>query len=75
MTTSKKVEPSRPVTGFCTAVVFEVLGSLTTIDSEAVRRVLPFVEFGLQPGSRGGTDQKVSLVASYAITVLCYNAV
>lgn len=58
VTTSKKVEPSRPVTGFCTAVVFEVLGSLTAIDSEAVRRVLPFVEFGLQSGSRGGTDQK-----------------
>lgn len=58
VTTSKKVQPSRPVTAFCTAVIFEVLGSLTTIDSEAVRRVLPFVEFGLQPGSRGGTDQK-----------------
>ncbi|MCD7468760.1 hypothetical protein HAX54_007198 [Datura stramonium] len=58
VTTSKKVQPSRPVTGFCTAVIFEVLGSLTTIDSEAVRRVLPFVEFGLQPGSRGGADQK-----------------
>ncbi|XP_060203329.1 uncharacterized protein At3g06530 isoform X3 [Lycium barbarum] len=58
VTTSKKVQPSRPVTGFCTAVIFEVLGSLTTIDSEAVRRVLPFVEFGLQPGSRGGTDLK-----------------
>ncbi|XP_059305010.1 uncharacterized protein At3g06530 isoform X2 [Lycium ferocissimum] len=58
VTTSKKVQPSRPVTGFCTAVIFEVLGSLNTIDSEAVRRVLPFVEFGLQPGSRGGTDLK-----------------
>ncbi|KAK6794238.1 hypothetical protein RDI58_007691 [Solanum bulbocastanum] len=58
VTDSKKVEPSRPVSGFCTAVIFEVLGSLTTIDSDAVRRVLPFVEFGLQPGSRGGTDQK-----------------
>lgn len=58
VTASKKVEPSRPVSGFCTAVIFEVLGSLTTIDSDAVRRVLPFVEFGLQPGSRGGTDQK-----------------
>ncbi|CAN4080724.1 unnamed protein product [Withania somnifera] len=58
VTTSKKVQPSRPVTAFCTAVLFEVLGALTTIDSEAVRRVLPFVEFGLQPGSRGGTDQK-----------------
>ncbi|XP_010318175.2 uncharacterized protein At3g06530 isoform X1 [Solanum lycopersicum] len=58
VTASKKVEPSRPVSGFCTAVIFEVLGSLATIDSDAVRRVLPFVEFGLQPGSRGGTDQK-----------------
>ncbi|KAJ8537126.1 hypothetical protein K7X08_035527 [Anisodus acutangulus] len=58
VTTSKKVQPSRPVTGLCTAVIFEVLGSLTTIDSEAVRRVLPFVEFGLQPGSRGGADLK-----------------
>ncbi|PHT52471.1 hypothetical protein CQW23_06933 [Capsicum baccatum] len=58
VTNSKKVQPSRPVTGFCTAVIFEFLGSLTTIDSEVVRRVLPFVEFGLQPGSRGGADQK-----------------
>ncbi|XP_075111294.1 uncharacterized protein At3g06530 isoform X2 [Nicotiana tabacum] len=58
VSTSKKVQPSRPVTGFCTAVIFEVLGSLTTIDSDVVRRVLPFVEFGLQPGARGGADQK-----------------
>ncbi|KAM3340540.1 putative protein isoform X3 [Capsicum galapagoense] len=58
VTNSKKVQPSRPVTGFCTAVIFEFLGSLTTIDSEVVRRILPFVEFGLQPGSRGGADQK-----------------
>lgn len=73
MSTSKKVQPSRPVTGFCTAVIFEVLGSLTTIDSDVVRRVLPFVEFGLQPGARGGADQKVSLVALYVIVVLRYN--
>ncbi|CAA2963486.1 uncharacterized protein At3g06530-like [Olea europaea var. sylvestris] len=36
----KKIYPSKVVTGFCTAVVFEVL-QLVTIDSDVVKRILP----------------------------------
>lgn len=54
----KKFQPSRPIIGFCTAVVIEALGSLTTIDSDIVKRVLPFVVSGLQPGVKAGLDHK-----------------
>lgn len=57
---TKKFQPSRPVIGFSTAVVIEVLGALTTIDSDIVKRVLPFVVSGLQPGAKVGLDHKAS---------------
>lgn len=57
---TKKFLPSRPMINFCTAVVVEVLGSVTTVDSDAVKRILPFVVSGLQPGTKGGPDHKVS---------------
>ncbi|KAF5959772.1 hypothetical protein HYC85_000981 [Camellia sinensis] len=55
---TKKIQPSRPVISFCTAVVVEVLGSLTPLDSDVVKRVLPYVVSGLQPGAKGGSDHK-----------------
>uniref|UniRef100_A0A2N9G8U6 Uncharacterized protein n=1 Tax=Fagus sylvatica TaxID=28930 RepID=A0A2N9G8U6_FAGSY len=55
---SKKYQPSRFVIGFCTAVVVEALGSATTIEDDVVKRILPFVVSGLQPGTKGGSDHK-----------------
>ncbi|KAL2550105.1 Uncharacterized protein Fot_11635 [Forsythia ovata] len=52
----KKIHPSKVVTGFCTAVVFEVL-RLVTIDSDVVKRILPYLNSGLQLGAKG-SDQK-----------------
>ncbi|KAL6531214.1 hypothetical protein OROHE_014283 [Orobanche hederae] len=66
----KKSQPSKNVIGFCTAVIFEVLG-LVTVDSDTVKRILPYVSSGMQPGARG-QDQKagalmiVSLLAQKA---------
>ncbi|RAL52010.1 hypothetical protein DM860_016508 [Cuscuta australis] len=57
-TPTKKVQPSVPVIGFCTAVVVEVLGSLMTIDSDVVKRILPYVTSGLQHRGKRGDDQK-----------------
>lgn len=55
---TKKFQSSRPVIGFCTAVIVEVLGCVTTIDSDTVKRILPFVVSGIQTGSKGGFDHK-----------------
>ncbi|KVI04528.1 hypothetical protein Ccrd_017155 [Cynara cardunculus var. scolymus] len=40
---TKKLQPTRPVISFCTAVVIEVLGSLAVIDTDVVKRILPYV--------------------------------
>ncbi|KAK9292213.1 hypothetical protein L1049_020175 [Liquidambar formosana] len=55
---TKKFQHSRPVISFCTAVVVEVLGSVTSVDSDIVKRILSFVVSGLQPGTKGGQDHK-----------------
>ncbi|CAK7335892.1 unnamed protein product [Dovyalis caffra] len=57
---TKKFYASRPIVSFCTAVVIEVLGSLTTVNTDVVQRILPFVISGLQPGSKGVSDQKAA---------------
>ena len=44
---------------FCTAVVVEALGSLTTIESGVVKRVLPFILLGLQSDAKGSLDHRV----------------
>ncbi|KAF7147136.1 hypothetical protein RHSIM_Rhsim03G0111100 [Rhododendron simsii] len=56
---SKKFHPSKAVISFCT--VFEVLGSLTTLDDDVVKRVLPYVLSGLQLDAKGGLDLKLLL--------------
>ncbi|KAL3837868.1 hypothetical protein ACJIZ3_022459 [Penstemon smallii] len=66
----KKIQPSKQVIGFCTAVIFEVLG-LVTVDSDIVKRILPYVSSGLQSGARGmnqkaGALMIVSLLAEKA---------
>lgn len=55
---TKKFQPSRPAISFCTAVTVEVLGSVMTVDSDIVKRILPFVTSGLHSGSKGGPDHK-----------------
>ncbi|XP_076945325.1 uncharacterized protein At3g06530-like [Bidens hawaiensis] len=55
---SKKVQPSRPVISFCTAVVTEILGSLPVIGSEVVKRILPYVDSSFRSHSKGSTDHK-----------------
>ncbi|KAF6149893.1 hypothetical protein GIB67_008614 [Kingdonia uniflora] len=54
----KKNQPSLPVVNFFTAVIVEVLGALPTIDTNTVRRILPFVFSGLEPTSKGGANHK-----------------
>ncbi|GMJ01001.1 hypothetical protein like AT3G06530 [Hibiscus trionum] len=54
----KKFQASRPVVSFCTAVIVEILGCVTTIDSDIVKRIHPFVASGLQTGTKGGSDHK-----------------
>ncbi|KAF5743615.1 hypothetical protein HS088_TW08G00200 [Tripterygium wilfordii] len=55
---TKKFQPSRPVISFCTAVIVEVLGSVTTVNSDDVKKILPFVVSGLQAGAKVGPDHK-----------------
>ncbi|XP_052736877.1 uncharacterized protein At3g06530 isoform X2 [Vigna angularis] len=55
---SKKSQPSRLFIGFCTAVFVEVLGTVVTVDDDLVKRILPFVVSGLQPGINGVSDHK-----------------
>ncbi|XP_027329398.1 uncharacterized protein At3g06530 isoform X2 [Abrus precatorius] len=55
---SKKFQPSRHVIGFCTAVFVEVLGTVLTVNDDLVKRILPFVVSGLQPGIKGVSDHK-----------------
>lgn len=59
-TQAKEYVPSRPVVSFCTALIIEALGSVSTVDSGVVMRILPFVESGFQPGAKKSSDLKVS---------------
>ncbi|KAJ0099511.1 hypothetical protein Patl1_20742 [Pistacia atlantica] len=73
---TKKFMPSSPVVSFCTAVVVETLGSVMTIDSDAVKRILPFVTSGLQPGTKGGSDHKnIQVAGALMIVALLSNKV
>lgn len=47
---------------FSTAVVVGVLGSVPTVDGDIVKRILPFVDSGLQSGVKGCLDQQVCKV-------------
>lgn len=48
------------MTSFCTAVVVEVIGSITVLDTNIVKRILPYVVSGLQYDAKGDPDHKVS---------------
>lgn len=64
---TKKFQPSKAVISFCTAVVIEVLGSLPVIDTDFVKRILPYVVSGLQKGNidhKAGALMIVSLLAN-----------
>ncbi|XP_057972834.1 uncharacterized protein At3g06530 [Malania oleifera] len=64
---SKKYQPSRPVISFCTAIVVEALGSVTTVDNDVVKRILPFVVSGLQHGAKGGPDHKAGALMTIVL--------
>ncbi|MQM05219.1 hypothetical protein Taro_038031 [Colocasia esculenta] len=72
---TKEFQHSRVVVCFCTAVLVEALGTVHQLDSDTVKRVLPFVFSGLNPAMRGGRDDKAGalmvagLVASRAALV------
>ncbi|XP_010441584.1 PREDICTED: uncharacterized protein At3g06530-like isoform X2 [Camelina sativa] len=55
---TKKYQPSKPVVSFSTAVVVGVLGSVSTVDGDIVKSILPFVDSGLQSGVKGCLDQQ-----------------
>ncbi|XP_030533160.1 uncharacterized protein At3g06530 isoform X1 [Rhodamnia argentea] len=57
---AKKHHPSSIVVNFCTAVVIEAVGSLAAVESDVVKRILPFVISGIQPGMKGGSEHKAS---------------
>ncbi|XP_043702690.1 uncharacterized protein At3g06530-like [Telopea speciosissima] len=64
----KKHQPSRPVVGFCTAVVIEVLGSMQIIDTDAVQKIIPFVRSGFRPATKCGPDHKaVNVEINYTV--------
>ncbi|KAK3217662.1 hypothetical protein Dsin_011632 [Dipteronia sinensis] len=64
---TKKFMPSKPTINFCTAVIIETLGSASTVDSDAVKRILPFVVSGFQPGAKGGSDHKAGALMIVAL--------
>ncbi|KAK7320388.1 hypothetical protein VNO77_29813 [Canavalia gladiata] len=64
---SKKFQPSRHVIGFCTAVFVEVLGTVVTVNDDIVKRILPFVVSGLQPGIKGVSDHKAGSLMIIAL--------
>ncbi|KAF8044357.1 hypothetical protein BT93_A2372 [Corymbia citriodora subsp. variegata] len=57
---AKKYHPSSIVVNFCTAVVIEAVGSLAAVESDVVKRILPFVISGIQPGMKDGVEHKAS---------------
>ncbi|KAL9235552.1 hypothetical protein vseg_010302 [Gypsophila vaccaria] len=59
---SRKNQPSTPVISFTTAVVVEVLGSLATLDSDIVKRILPFIDSALQSGGKGSSDYRAGIL-------------
>ncbi|KAH7557345.1 hypothetical protein JRO89_XS11G0129200 [Xanthoceras sorbifolium] len=64
---TKKFMPSRPTINFCTAVVIEAFGTASTVDSDAVKRILPFVVSGIQPGNKGSSDHKAGALMIVAL--------
>ncbi|KAF7845346.1 uncharacterized protein G2W53_002251 [Senna tora] len=57
---SKKFQPSKHAISFCTAVFIEILGTVTSVNDDLVKRILPFVISGLRPGNKGVSDHKAA---------------
>ncbi|XP_031392129.1 uncharacterized protein At3g06530 isoform X2 [Punica granatum] len=55
-----KFQPSRPILSFCTAVAVEAVGSFATVESDVVKRILPFAVSGIQPGRKRNLEHKAS---------------
>ncbi|KAL9271856.1 hypothetical protein AKJ16_DCAP21544 [Drosera capensis] len=71
-TLAKKFKPSAPMITFCTAIVVEVLGYAETVDSNVVKRVIPFLFAGFQPEGKSFSDHKAGALM---IAVLLANRV
>lgn len=41
--------------------MIEAVGSLAAVESNVVKRILPFVISGIQPGMKGDSEHKVTL--------------
>lgn len=48
------------MTSFCSAVVVELLGSVSVVDTNIVKRILPYVVSGLQSEAKGDPEHTVS---------------
>ncbi|PKI39449.1 hypothetical protein CRG98_040125 [Punica granatum] len=55
-----KFQPSSPILSFCTAVAVEAVGSFATVESDVVKRILPFAVSGIQPGRKRNLEHKAS---------------
>ncbi|VVB12679.1 unnamed protein product [Arabis nemorensis] len=69
---SKKYKPSKPVVSFSKAVVVELLGSVTTVDGDIVKHILPFVDAGLPSGVKVCLDRQAG--ASMIVGMLANRA-
>ncbi|KAL5979881.1 hypothetical protein ACLOJK_038993 [Asimina triloba] len=61
-------QQSRPVICFCSAVVVETLGAVPTLDTDIVKRILPFAFAGLSSGRGASPDHKWNL--AFFLTVI-----
>lgn len=68
----KKSQASRPVMCFCTAVIIEVLGSVSSLD-KVLNKVLPFVNSGLRSGAKQSQDHKVRFLQCHQ-RMICFSS-
>lgn len=57
---------------FCIAVIIEVIGSVTVVDTNVVKRILPYVVYGLQPNVKVEPDHKVSVMFYFSSMVILF---
>lgn len=55
---------------FCIAVIIEVIGSITVVDTNVVKRILPYIVYGLQPNVKVEPDHKVSIIFYFSSTTV-----
>lgn len=55
---------------FCIAVITELIGSATVVDTNVVKRILPYVVYGLQPNVKVEPDHKVIVIMYFSLTIV-----